>query len=100
MVLVMVPKGVGASVDEGVVLRMDVDEGEVYTETAGGLAGVGADLERGEDRSGSGGDGDREGEGEGERINTEQMEVPESPLQVTMGCRLDGPGELSDFTYY
>lgn len=101
-VLVMVPKGTVLGVDGSgnrVILRMDVDVEEAHAGNGTGSLIEGASgLDMGAKES-------EEGKGEKvNRVNREQLEVsmpvPESPLQVTMGFRLDGPGELPNFAYY
>ncbi|RPB27316.1 hypothetical protein L211DRAFT_865541 [Terfezia boudieri ATCC MYA-4762] len=102
--LMLVPKGAGEGMGgsrEGVVSRMDIDEEmHIENETRSLIKGAAEmGMGAGERGKGEGGEG-----GNSELANKEQpemrMPVPESPLQVTMGFRLDGPGELSDFTYY
>jgi len=102
-VLMVVPKDTGVEVEgteDVAVPRMDVDEEEevhIGNETGSlikGAAGMGIGSRETDDGKG----------GKADLVNREQpemgMPVPESPLHVTMGFRLDGPGELPDFAYY
>ncbi|KAF8428084.1 hypothetical protein EV426DRAFT_586370 [Tirmania nivea] len=96
-----VPKGTRVCVDgswDGEVLRMDKDEEGHAEDGTGSLIKGAAGMGMGERESEDG----RRGEvylGNGEQLEM-RMPVQASPLQVTMGFRLDGPGELPDFAYY
>lgn len=95
----MVPKGTMVRSGDGGVVDEEGEEGEEEEEHnengTGSLIKGAAGMDMGARK--------RKGEEVG-LVNREQLEmrvpVPESPLQVTMGFRLDGPGELPDFAYY